>query len=207
MTRSEVISKVMVCIDEVTPQYIGGVTLDGDDLTNPVKFYIDELLNDATDDVQMIAPTNRLPKNSIYNDLLPAEFRGVKYFTLAIPKDFLRVALIKMDTWERSVTFSVSVDSEAYRMVRNPHTTAGASKPVVAFINQTLELYGGGSALENKDYIYRWYFAYNTGNPIDELVLDAICWRCAVKALSVMGSELVKQATENYNFALQKLGI
>jgi hypothetical protein len=190
----------MVRIDELSPFLDSEASLDSDALVHPVRKYIDETLDGATDSVRMAAPLHRLDTKALTGSLQPVSLNSeITYYTLALPDDFLRIANIRMSNWERSCTQAVTNGGEAYRLLRNPHTTAGSTKPAVVVAGSILELYGSritGATLQDKEYIHRWRFT-ETDIAVDLLALEAIYWRCAVEVLSIMGrAEAAKQAEQ-----------
>jgi hypothetical protein len=193
-------------MDELTPFSEGSVSLGSGTLVNPISSYIDSLLDEATDSVQLSAPaTWRFPKKDFTGGASAALLEdGVTvYYTVALPDDFLRIAEVRMDGWERSVFSATLPDDEAYKLLRNPYTTPGRSKPSAALRGRQLELYGSrvaGRSLSVGQYLYKWYFPDVV---VDRLVEDAICWRCAATALGVMGRhEAAAQAGRFYEDAL-----
>jgi hypothetical protein len=207
MFRKDVKERVKVFIDELTPFSESELTLDSDTLTKPIDSYIDGLLDEATDDVKMIAPLNRIRKYNLNSSLSEETLHdGTVYYTVELPADFLRIATISMTNWHRAVYSSTSKDGEGYKLLRNPHTTAGASKPVIIINGNYLELYGSkisGVEMKDKEYIKKEYFSDEVDYTVDSLLLDAICWRCAVLVLGIMGrKDVLDKAQEFYNQSL-----
>jgi hypothetical protein len=219
-TRSEIAFKVKAMMDELTTFPEGSVSLPSGTLVNPISRYIDALLDEATDSVQLAAPTTRLlKKNNLpevyrdkYNTGTPATEKlsdgKTVYYTVPMPADFLRVAEVRMEDWERPVFGAVLRDDEEYKLLRNPYTTPGAAKPAVAQVDSRLELYGSrvaGKRLLVGRYVYKWYFTaarVDMARPVE----DAICWRCAMLTLSVMErGEAKAQAERFYNDALARI--
>jgi len=213
VTRTEVKTKVKVLLDELTPN-TGTTTLAGDALTQPVAEYIDKALDEATDSVRMVAPVARLnkkalPVGGLWQKSLGAD-STLKYYLLPAPDDFLKIAYIHMFKWKRGVEKQTPPDGEEYKLLQNPMTTAGPSKPAVVYRNGSLELYGSredGDSITENMYIHKQYFYDPTppapGLTIDKLALDAICWRCAVQVLAIMGrAEVLKKAEEFYQAAV-----
>jgi hypothetical protein len=212
MLRKDVLSKVKVYIDELTPFDAGELSVAGDILPKPVDNYIDQLLDEATDSIRLLAPLFRLSKKILPDDsVITAQplSDGVIYYTLPLPKDFLRIACISMSGWRRPVTETVAEHSEAYKLLHNPHTTAGVSKPAVVVTGHRMELYGSripGATLVNKEYIHKEYFSDTADYAQDHLVVDAVCRRCALSVPGIMErTEAWKHASEYYKEALLKL--
>jgi hypothetical protein len=209
MTRTDAIAAITVRLDELSPFSGGTVALDSDALAHPVRRYIEDTLDEATDAVRMIAPLNRLDKKELGDNIATKQlYDEIVYHQLPLPPDFLRIARIRMNNWERACTQAVAHDGEAYRLLKNPHTTAGTRKPAVAVVGNTLELYGSRipeASLQEKEYIHRWLLD-DTEKTVDALVLEAIYWRCAIEVLSIMErKDAAKMAQEFYQEALNLL--
>ncbi|MDR2359389.1 MAG: hypothetical protein LBD87_06280 [Prevotellaceae bacterium] len=212
MLRKDALSKVKVYIDECTPFDAAGLSLAGDILPKPVDQYIDALLDEAADSVRLLAPLFRLSKKNLPDDIVVTAqplSDGFMYYTLPLPEDFLRIANISMSGWHRTVPEAIAENSEAYKLLRNPHTTAGVSKPAVVVTGNRMELYGSrvpGATLVNKEYVHKEYFSDTIDHVQDNLVVDAICRRCALSVLGIMErTEAWKHAHECYQEALLKL--
>jgi hypothetical protein len=212
MLRKDALLKVKIYIDELTPFDAGEISVAGDILPKPVDNYIDALLDEATDSVRLLAPLHRLSKKNLPDDVVITTrplSDSIVYYTLPLPEDFLRIACISMSGWRRPVAEAVAEDSEAYKLLRNPHTTAGASKPAVVVTGHRMELYGSrvpGATLVNKEYVHKAYFSVTADHAQDNLVVDAVCRRCALSVLGIMErTEAWKHANEYYKEALLKL--
>jgi hypothetical protein len=207
MNRSEIISAIKARLDELTPFQEGDVALD--ESVKPVEQYIDGFLDEATDTVRLISPAYRLeasefPRDDEGNFTLEEDRLGdgVVYYKLAVPDDFLKIAEVRMANWERPC-FSATLEAgESYRMLRNPYTTAGPTKPAVVVTGGNIELYGsrvGGVKLIVGNYIDKKYYDDDDAPDADVLVENAIIWRCALLVLGVMGrAEVLKQAEAFY---------
>jgi hypothetical protein len=225
MTRPEVISAVMARLDELTPFQENDVALDVETLAKPVEQYVEDFLDEATDTVRLLCPERRmtsadLPKeedgedeegNPITVSLLKEEKLGnsdIVYYTLPLPSDFLKIAEVRMGNWDRSCFSAAAADGEAYRILRNPYTTAGPAKPAVVVSSGLLEFYGSrvsGITLFTGQYIDNRHYGENENAMAQsELVDSAIIWRCALLVLGAMGrSEVVKQAEAFYIEAIR----
>jgi hypothetical protein len=223
MTRPEVISAVMARLDELTPFEENDVALDVEASVKPIVQYVDDFLDEATDTVRLLCPERRMTSKSFeeywdgedgrdsWDDAFEAQELGgssIMYYQLKVPSDFLKIAEVRMDGWDRSCFSAVPSDGEAYRMLRNPYTTAGPAKPAVVVSGGLLEFYGlrgDDIALSVGRYIdNRHYDGGSDTMAQSELVDSAIIWRCALLVLGTMGrSEVVKQAEVFYMEAIR----
>jgi hypothetical protein len=224
MTRSEIIKAVKARLDELTPYGESNALLESEGLTKPVEQYVDDFLDEATDTVRLLASARRMLSKSFETywdgsdgrDEWDDVFKSQKlpnselvYYTLPVPGDFLKIAEVQMGNWARSCFSAFPADGEAYRMLRNPHTTAGPAKPAVVVNGEGIELYGsrvGDVTLFTGRYIDRRHYNEDANSmEQDELVDLAIIWRCALLVLGAMGREELKQAEGFYVEAVNRL--
>jgi|LSPY01.1.fsa_nt_gi hypothetical protein len=208
IARNNVVDRVKSLIDELTPFTDGQLqTLPSLSSLDTIKRYIDNALDEATDAAMLLCNSQRMPHTALsgtINNVLLGD-SGIIYQTIAIPADFLRVYFIKMAKWQHGITTIISVDSEQYKQMRNPYTTAGSAKPVAALNNGMLELYGSqeNDTLLTSSYINKLRFATSL-TTIDDMVLNAIAWRCAGEVLAGMErSEAFKMAKGFYEEAVK----
>jgi hypothetical protein len=205
MTRDDIILAVKARLDELTPQE-GAVALDEDALVKPVAQYVNSFLDEATDTVRLLAPVRRTAavdfptEDEEGESLLEEEKLGdgvTVYYRLPVPKDFLKVAEVRMDNWNRPCFVALPAEGEDYRLLRNPYTTAGPAKPAVVVADGYLELYG--SRVEGVELVAGRYIDNRKYDDTDNmgqnaLVDTAVMWRCALLVLGAMGrSDVVKQ--------------
>ena len=225
MNRNDIISAVKARLDELTPFQESGALLEEQGLTKPVEQYVDDLLDEATDTVRLIAPERRMMSRSFkaywdgedgrdeFGDVFEAEELGgssIVYYRLKVPDDFLRIAEVRMGNWDRPCLSITLEGGEGYKLLRNPHTTAGPSKPAVVVCGGYLEFYGSrvsGVELFTGRYIdNRHYGADDNGMEQSHLVDVAIIWRCALLVLGVTGrADVLKQAEAFYVEAVRQL--
>ena len=219
MTRSDIISAVKARLDELTSFQEGDALLEAEGLTKPVEQYVDDFLDEATDTVRLLCPWSWMASVEIptkgeddtsllEEDRLPGS--DVVYYRLPVPGDFLKIARVRMDNWDRPCFSATLADGEGYRLLRNPHTTAGPAKPAVVFAGNKIELYGSrvsGIGLLAGQYIDKRHYGED-GDSMGQhgFVDEAIMWRCALLVLGVMGrADVLKQAEGFYVEAVRQL--
>ncbi|MDR0618884.1 MAG: hypothetical protein LBG17_03175 [Bacteroidales bacterium] len=164
ITRANAIIKVRSLLDEIYQSSDSTFSLDSAPLVNPIEFYIDKFLDEAVKSVFLTAPsTKHLPcifliKATPVTNIITVVTQPVFHYIITLPtsagafynQEFLRLKQIDMDEWERPITDVVSMDSEEYRLLRNPHTTAGNTKPKAVMTrgagtntNPCIEIYSG----------------------------------------------------------------
>ena len=166
ITRKQAIQAVQARIDELCPIEwdSGGLALDSQIPVKPIADYIDKFLDEAVKSVFLAAPsTKHLPcilliKSTPIANIISVVTQPVFHYRIALPtsdgafynQGFLRLKQIDTEEWERPITDTVSMDSEEYRLLRNPHTTAGNSKPKAVMVRGAgtntipcIEIYSG----------------------------------------------------------------
>ena len=219
MTRGDIISAVKARLDELTSFQEGDALLEAEGLTKPVEQYVDDFLDEATDTVRLLCPERwmepvEIPTKDendvslLEEDTLPGS--EVVYYRLPVPGDFLKIANVRMENWDRPC-FSVTLaGGEGYKLLRNPHTTAGPFKPAVVVTGGKIELYGSRVSdvgLSTGRYIDKRHYGEDEDSMGQHgLVDEAIMWRCALLALGVMGrGDVSKQAEAFYVEAVKQL--
>jgi hypothetical protein len=210
-------------LDELAPFQESEVALDEDRLVKPVEQYIDDFLDEATDTVRLICPEHRMKAvgfedywdgsdgSDDWDDVFEEKTLddGIVYYQFKVPDDFLKIAEVRMENWGRSCFSATPEGGEAYRLLRNPYTTAGPAKPAVVVTGEKIALYGSrvsGFGLSVGTYINSQYYDEDGGPVQDGLVDNAIVWRCAALVLGVMGrADVLKQAEAFYVEAVRQL--
>ena len=143
-TRAQLIQHVALRMDEVSPDItIDGLTVDGSD-NNPLYTLIDGLVDGGALELFSVAPYWRLPQSefdssdiqiddvgsdrSVADGSVTVSARNV--IRLKLPDDFLRVAEIICDEFQRPVTEAVPEISELGRRQHNPFLMAKEARPV-----------------------------------------------------------------------------
>jgi len=137
MTRDEIINRVKVEMDELTPFDGGLIVSAGNEMSKPIDAYIEEILDDCAEDLILMAPIHLLSLKSFSGTISVAG--GVASIT--IPSDFLALGYIKFPEWERQVNTTIKETDPLYLRQMNQYTRAGISKPVVAIRSGKLECY------------------------------------------------------------------
>lgn len=181
MTRDQIIHAVKVRLEELTPFEDGLVVLADESDVQPVASYIDSLLNESGDEVQMLLPLHMLTPSAIStNPVLGTD--GV--YRLELPSDYLRLHSIKAPTWEREVNIPIATTNPLYQLQRNIYTRSGNAKPVVAITydgdKQKLELYTA-STLEKKYYIKRV-----AAELLSDKLIPYVVLMCAIKVYGTL---------------------
>lgn len=192
-SRGDMLSMVRVRLDELMPFDDGATAVvdAANALLKPTDAYIEELLEDAINDVLRIAPLQFCVLQSATATPTESDGRGV----LSLPSGYLRFAGAKIPSWKREVTILTPENSPLHLQQNYAPTQAGVHKPVVVLSVEngvsSLNLYPC-NANENVNHSYvktvekGWTY---TEDYCAEAMLAPIAWMCAVKVCSAMGNE------------------
>ncbi len=126
-SREDIIAMVRARMDELTPFDAASVVSDGNSLLKPIDAYIDELLEDAINDLLRVVPLKYCVLFSV--DGPNDEDGGAE--TISLPNDYLRFASARGISWERDVTELTPEGSPRHIQQLHEPTRAGVIKPVV----------------------------------------------------------------------------
>lgn len=132
MTRDGLIQAVALRMDEITPDAgLTNITVDGSD-NNPLYETIKGVLDEAMMEIYATAPYWRLPTTA-FTDIeittIPGD--GVrKMIRVKVPDNFLRVAEISCDYFQRPISEIYPKYSVEGKRQYNKHLRAGGAKPV-----------------------------------------------------------------------------
>lgn len=143
-TRAQLIQHVALRMDEVSPDItVDNLTVDGSD-NNPLYTLIDGLVDGGALELFSVAPYWRLPQSEFDSSDIQIDDVGSdrhvadgsvtvsarKVIRLKLPDDFLRVAEIICDEFQRPVTEAFPEVSELGRRQHNPFLMAREARPV-----------------------------------------------------------------------------
>lgn len=180
MTREEIIHKVQVKLEELSP-YDDEVFLVSNNNVKPIKSYIDETLNDACNEVLMLLPHYVIKNPAEIDDSELTIQDGVGY--LPVPDDFLKLHTFSLKSWKRDVNIAIGVMNPAYRLQRNKYTRGKSEKPVVAINRNKFELY---SAAEGDELVIASYIPMTLPENLDDKLVTYLVDYCAVKVYDII---------------------
>jgi hypothetical protein len=128
MTRDNIIRRVKVEMDELTPFDSGLVISAGNEESKPIDKYIDEILDQCAHKLILLAPVHLLSLTAHTPTITVTD--TVALFD--VPADFLGLGYLKFPEWERPVYNTIKETDPLYLRQKNIYTRAGVSKPVVA---------------------------------------------------------------------------
>ena len=194
MTRNEIINKVRVCMDEISP--FENIEV----INNPM---IDSLLEDTANDLLLIVPEPEvagLLKSMLGLTLSTNTSKG--YGHIELPSNFLRAFNLKFSQWERPVTTFMNTTDPSYKLQWNKFTMSRGVKPIAyittldyegVYFNR-IEYFGmpeaSSQTLDYGSYVNR---VTDVGDISDNLI-DPLCWLVASKAFSIIENQQASQA-------------
>ncbi len=128
MLKTDLIDKVLVRMDEVSPFNLGLATLG--ERVNPIRGYVTDCIPTAWRSLVMRLPQSLLP--------VASRFTGVtinRDLSIDFSCDFIRLCSFKMVSWSREVTDFIGIDSPKWREQLNRYTRGSVYKPVVVRMN------------------------------------------------------------------------
>ena len=138
MTRSELIKKVALRMDELTPSSAFSVPVDGISYQdeNPLYALIDGLADDCALELYSIAPYWRLPntefaaESKLIESIDSNDANSRKIIRLKLADDFLRVAEINCEEFKRPITEVAPEQSAEGKRQHNRYLMGKETKPV-----------------------------------------------------------------------------
>lgn len=121
MKREQIIAQALRCIDEIYPE---------DNAANSPNFPLADFIDEAGRRVLLAAPLHTI---SSVESLAECPLRPNPDGSgeIDLPADFLRLARLRMDGWQRPVLVALPEDHPAATYQYHPVTRGGMAKPVV----------------------------------------------------------------------------
>lgn len=195
-TEEQLISMVKLRLDELDPGICPIVDV-GISNNKPITESIDALLHESRLDVLKNADISLIPKVKLTlsgTAVSPAD--GCAEIT--VPDDLLRMVSVKCSSWKRTVTAFYDTRSLEYRRQQYEYSKSTSRNPaVIYFDGSTYGLFPYVSG-DTAEIIY---VSSVTGfDNLSERMINALCWDCAAKVLSVLGmADYASRAMEIYS--------
>lgn len=159
-----------------------------------VESYIESKLPEAINAVFMAAPDVLLPQTDISKTLTPKKKQNGSG-EIVLPKDVLRITLLRMKGWDKAVTRFEDSNSVIAKLQENPYTMAGRAKPVVVLaLNKTgdkvLRYYSLPPEVRTHEVDEALYVRIpDMSSPIEihELLLPSITYLTAALVFEILG--------------------
>ena len=187
MTRSALIDMVRVRIDEVSSGASPLVEV-GVEENNPTDTMIEGLLDESALEVLLAAPVDRLPLASAAGSYIESYASDSKAGTIVLPENFLRIVCLQMSDWEQPLYDIQAAGSVVAARQKNKYLRGGAKKPVAVLEKRptgyTLTYFSTNAvphAISRLDYVP----SLTAENVMGAQNIDALCWVCAAKVLTI----------------------
>ena len=187
MIREQIIAQALRCIDEIYPE---------DNEANGPNFPLADFIDEAGRRVLLTAPLHAIPsvKNLAECPLRPNTDGSGE---IDLPGDFLRLARLRMDGWQRPVLVAIPEDNPAATRQYHPITRGGTAKPVVLLTHGGTRL--SYFSIQGRDH-HMTEGEYIPYTGIDDTyprkLTDATAWMLAGLVLGVSNEPNGAQAAE-----------
>lgn len=170
------------------------------------RYPIEEFLREATRELLLTAPLRLLPQRDFSTAEIVAAGDGSG--TVALPKDFLRLASFRLKGWLRPVSETISTEDPAYSRQLNPVTRGGPAKPVAALLRDTggrwLQWFSLPMGIE-PSIARALYVADIAPEELPDLLADPLCWLAAALVLTVTNElNAATAARQRYELIIQQ---
>lgn len=197
MVRADIIEKVKQKIDEVSS--FNDAKIDTVD-------QIDNFLDDATDIINIKAPSHLLTSSDIPTTGLVDN--GDNTGHIALPSDFLRLHSFKMGVWKESVIEPITNYDPRYKFQKYVATRGGINKPIVVIhhrmsggkLERCLEYY---SVIDDDHGVdHATYVKDEVAENLADILVEPLAWQCAADVLQAFGdpegSALARKKVEEF---------
>lgn len=191
MTRSDIIKKVKVKLEEFSNFENQSYVLPADDMMKPIDSYIEETMDEATREVLHILPlwfVSSMGRDGAAPITIVADGYGT-HAEMNLPQDFLRLVAVKLESWRREVNDGLNLISHThprYKEQHNPATRGRTDKPVGVLAGQKIELYSTTEANEALEYFI--YIPTMKAEQVEDKVVDYMVLSAAAKIMGIYGN-------------------
>ena len=144
MLKSDIMRKVLIRMDEISPFNVGLIT----STVNPIYGYIEDCMPAAWQSLINRLPSDCIPviiKNtgaSIHDDL-----------SISFTCNFFRVVCFKMKSWKKEVADIINTDSPLWKEQHNKFTRGSVFKPVVVKLSDNeIKAFSAKDISDSLDY-------------------------------------------------------
>lgn len=187
MTRSALIDAVRVRIDEVSSGRTALVDV-GVEENNPTDTIIDSLLDEAALEVLQTAPLLRLPVADGSSATVTPDASDTAIGEIALPGNFLRMVCLQMSDWNRPLYHVEPEGSLVATRQKNHYLRGSASKPVAVLEKRPsgyVLCYFSTGASTHEVKRLEYVPALRAESVTGQQNIDALCWVCAGKVLTI----------------------
>lgn len=194
MTRSEIIQRVLIKLDEVT---------EFEEHDDVIEATVDSLLDESANDLLMVLPYPLLPLLELETTSLTQMGTGDytnSYGYIPLPDDYLRLGQLKMQEWERPVFYAYPDGSAIAQKQQNPILRGGVSKPVCVYSGVTkgkrLYYYSLPAGTDPHVVDTAVYVKRHEADMLDGELIQPLTWQCVANTAQVMNMPNVQQLAD-----------
>ncbi len=190
MTRSDIIKKVKVKLEEFSNFENQSYVLPANDMMKPIDSYIEETMDEATREVLLILPL-WFVSSMVRDGAAPITIVADGYGTHAemnLPQDFLRLVAVKLKSWRREVNDGLNLISHThprYKEQQNPATRGRIDKPVGVLTGNKIELYSAADATDVLEYFI--YIPTLKAEQVEDHIIEYVILNTAAKVMGIYG--------------------
>lgn len=190
MTRSDIIKKVKVKLEEFSNFENQSYVLPANDMMKPIDSYIEETMDEATREVLHILPlwfVSSMGRDGAAPITIVADGYGT-HAEMNLPQDFLRLVAVKLKSWRREVNDGLNLMSHTHtrhKEQQNPATRGLIDKPVGVLTGNKIELYSAANATDVLEYFM--YIPTLKAEQVEDRIIDYVVLNTAAKVMGIYG--------------------
>lgn len=190
MTRSDIIKKVKVKLEEFSNFENQSYVLPANDMMKPIDSYIEETMDEATREVLHILPlwfVSSMGRDGAAPITIVADGYGT-HAEMNLPQDFLRLVAVKLKSWRREVNDGLNLMSHThniYKEQQNPATRGRIDKPVGVLTGNKIELYSAANATDVLEYFI--YIPTLKAEQVEDHIIEYVILNTAAKVMGIYG--------------------
>lgn len=187
MKREQIIAQALRCIDEIYPE---------DNATNGPNFPLDDFIDEAGKRVLLAAPLHTIPSVESLAEC-PLRPNPDGSGEIDLPADFLRLARLRMDGWQRPVLVALPEDHPVATYQYHPVTRGGMAKPVALLTHGGTKLRYYSITGTDHHMAEGEYIPYKgIDDTFPEKLIDVTAWTLAALVLGVSNEPTGAQAAD-----------
>ena len=187
MKREQIIAQALRCIDEIYPEA---------NAANSPNFPLADFIDEAGRRVLLAAPLHTISSVERLAEC-PLRPNPDGSGEIDLPADFLRLARLRMDGWQRPVLVALPEDHPAATYQYHPVTRGGMAKPVVLLTHGGTKLRYSSITGTDHHIAEGEYIPYKGINDIyPEKLIDVTAWTLAALVLGGSNEPAGAQAAD-----------
>ena len=218
MLGEEIKRKVVVKLEEFSPyapndEEVGPLLTGQDrlDEVKPIYSYIDETLPQAANEILLVAPLDKLESERADRRVCVHEYESRvtgKVCTISLPPDFLRLRVLRLNTWTHAVAVAQHPNTPLALSQDNAWTMGKFTKPVVVLDECKLYCYSVKPGAEISIKEFRYIPSFDEAMEYSDSIAELIALNCAKKIYEVFqNAEGVTMMAKEIESAMNAIGL